>query len=162
MNTKKWERRTMTLILVIKGKRILLGQAHKGDIAGFLTPPGGKVEKSDKNIKEAAIRELREETGYQAREIYKVATVRIQIRKKRKTIRLHVYKCKSWTGNLKLEAREFSYLKFIPISKIPWEKTVPGDKDWMVPVLEGQRLSVTMICNKNRMDSFFTYIRGLP
>lgn len=157
-----WERVKVTLILVIKGNKVLLGQILGGTIAGFLTPPGGKVDKSDKNIKAAAIRELHEETHFRAKEMHEVATVKIKITGKRRTLVVHLFKCKSWTGRLRREKREFSYLKFFTISKIPWEKMAPGDEEWMKRLLKGEHLRVDVLCGEKRTDLREIKITILP
>ncbi len=163
MNTKSWNKISVTLIFVIKRSReVLLGQILGGTIAGFVTPPGGKVEKSDKNIKDAAARELAEETNLKARQIHQVAEVRIRISGKRKTVILNVFVCKSWSGRLRRESREFSYLKWFNISRIPYHKMAPGDEEWVRRILRGERLDVDVICHNDRCDLREIKIKILP
>ncbi len=160
MNTKKWERITATLIFVIKRDRVLLGQILGGTIAGFLTPPGGKVERGE-TAKSCAIRELQEETNLHAREINEVAKVKIRIFGKARTVILHVFVCKSFTGRVKRQKREFSYLKWFNIRTIPYDKMAPGDKIWVREILGGEKLNVKIVCGKDRLDYVEINMRNL-
>lgn len=158
---KSWERVTATLIFVIKGNKVLLGQILGGTIAGFITTPGGKVERGE-TAKSCAIRELREEAGLKALEINEVAKVKIRIIGKTRTVILHVFVCKSFTGRVRRLKREFSYLKWFNIKTIPYDKMAPGDKFWVREILEGERQSVKILCGKDRLDFVDIYMRNLP
>ena len=142
--------------------KVLLGQIRNGSITGFLTPPGGKVEKSDKNIRSSAIRELYEETRLKARQINEFAQVKITILGQSKTLYLHVFVCKSFSGVLRRLEREFTYLKWFPINKVPYEKMAPGDEEWVKRVLRGERLSVDLLCGRDRRDLSEIRIGILP
>jgi 8-oxo-dGTP diphosphatase len=158
---KSWERVIATLIFVIKGNKVLLGQILGGTIAGFLTPPGGKVEKGE-TTKLCAIRELREEAGLKALEINEVAKVKIRIIGKSRTVTLHVFVCKSFTGRVRRLEREFSYLKWFNTKTIPYHKMPPGDEGWMKRVISGERLEMNMLCGNDRLDLREFTIRILP
>ncbi len=166
MNTKSWERVTATLVFVIRNRsgipKVLLGQIRSGLIMGFLTPPGGKVEKSDRNIKEAAKRELLEETRLKAREMHEVAKVKIKILSERRTVILHVFVCKSFSGVLRRLEREFTYLKWFPVNRVPYDIMASGDEDWVKRVLRGERLSVNLLCGRDRLDLMEIHIEILP
>ena len=47
---------------LVKGSRILLIKRARGDYVGLWSLPGGKIEK-DEHVSEAAVREVKEETG---------------------------------------------------------------------------------------------------
>ena len=127
-----------------------MGEILGGTIKGFLTPPGGKREQIDKSFYETAHRELFEETGLIGVDERKVATVTINIKGTQRTLRIHVFKCTNWTGRLKVEEREFSYLRFFPFDEIPWDKLAPGDQLWLEPVLKGRTLGATITCGSSR------------
>ncbi len=166
MNTKSWEKITATLVFPIRSwnseHKVLLGQIRNGSITGFLTPPGGKVEKSDKNIRSSAIRELYEETRLKAREIHEVAKVEIKILGKQRTVILHVFVCKSFTGVLRRLEQEFTYLKWFPVNRVPYDLMAPGDEEWVKRVLRGERLSVNLLCGRDRLDLCEIRIGILP
>ena len=50
---------------LIKDNKILLIKRIKGDYVGFLGLPGGKIEKNE-HLSQAAVREIREESGIEA------------------------------------------------------------------------------------------------
>jgi 8-oxo-dGTP pyrophosphatase MutT (NUDIX family) len=134
-----------------KKRKTLLGLAKGGFMDGFLTPVGGKVDKRDKTIEAGARRELWEETGVKARKLYKVGTILVKIVGPKWKVRIHVFKC-SWSGRISNRSGEFTSLRFYPTNKIPWDKFIPGDRDWLEKTLKGQRIKVRIICGENRAD----------
>ena len=147
---KSWERITVTLSLIIRRESVLMGEILGGTIKGFITPPGGKKNPGDNNIKATADREMLEETGLTGLDGEEVAKVTIKIRGRRRVILLHVFKYTHWVGRLKVETREFSYLRFFPIKSIPWDKLAHGDETWMKSVLTGKRLNAVVLCGEDR------------
>lgn len=146
-----WRSVTATLILVMRQGTILLGQKKYGFMKGFVTPIGGKVDKSDKTIKDGAKRELFEETNLEALELYEVGTISIRIAGLKLILYLHVFKCKG-RGRVKNSSREFTYLKYFPINKITWDNLIPGDRDWLEKILHGNRIKARIMCGDSRAD----------
>ncbi len=64
-----------SIIGVLPDKRILLVWDEQPHREGYLTPAGGRVE-SGESPEEAAIRELREETGYEAEQLVPLYSVK--------------------------------------------------------------------------------------
>ena len=54
--------KVMTLLMVVQGQRVLLGEKKRGFGEGFWNGFGGKVDAGE-SVDEAALRELREEAG---------------------------------------------------------------------------------------------------
>ncbi len=152
MNTRDFKRIVATLTFVIKNDSLLMGQILGGSIAGYLTPPGGKRELYDKTLKDTAHRELFEETGLYGKNERKVASVEIVIEGDKRIVNLHIYRCTEFTGRIKTEEREFSYLKFFKFKSINWGMLAPGDETWMKYVLRGERVRAKIICGRNRAD----------
>lgn len=159
-----WDKIIVTLILVMKEGKLLLGKIEGGTIAGFVTPPGGKFERcKDASIEESARRELKEETGLHAEKMIRIGQVAIKIIKKRKILYLNVFKCKSYTGRLKICKREFSWMKFYPIGRVPWDKFAPGDRSWMEEIIANcRKIKASIVCDKNRKDLKEIHIRIIP
>jgi 8-oxo-dGTP pyrophosphatase MutT (NUDIX family) len=55
------------LFVAPDNKALFLSRSSHGDAAGMWAFPGGKVEDTDKDLKAAAVRECREETGYRVK-----------------------------------------------------------------------------------------------
>ncbi|HLC64026.1 MAG TPA: NUDIX hydrolase [Patescibacteria group bacterium] len=68
--TYEWLKRppTVEIIGVTKNKKIMVLEQRQPHTKIFFSMPGGKVDKSE-NLKQAALRELREETGYAAKKL---------------------------------------------------------------------------------------------
>jgi 8-oxo-dGTP pyrophosphatase MutT (NUDIX family) len=156
-----WKSVTATIIVLMKGDRILLGKKNDGFMKGFVTPIGGKVDRRDKAIKQGATREIREETSLDARNLYEVGTISVKIVELKWKIRIHVFKC-TWSGHIRNKSGEFQFLRFFKINEIPWDKFIPGDRDWLEKVLQGHRVQVRIICGKNRADLLEIVTRILP
>lgn len=76
--------------------RYLLAQRHPDDYAGGTwTFPGGKVDKSDKNIITTANRELREEVGLDGLRFRKLLHMH------NNQYMMHILVCDKWRGELK-------------------------------------------------------------
>jgi 8-oxo-dGTP pyrophosphatase MutT (NUDIX family) len=173
MRKPKIKRIEAVLILFIKDKQfnpitekwkegeVLLGEKINGSVSGWVMPPGGHVEDFDIGFTSAGHREGFEETGLKALGSYEIAQIRVRIKSKRRTITVHVISCYDWAGNLKNKSKEFKWLKFIPISKIPWEKFPKGEEVWFKRALNGKKSLVTTLCGKNRKDIITTRTRTM-
>ena len=154
----------VTLTLMIKsGNKLLIGKIIGGPIDGFVTAPGGKVERKDKNIHKASDREIREETGLKCNDSHEVAIVTINIPGKRRIIRIHVFKCTKWAGKrLRINRNEFHWLKFLRISESIYSQMPPGDSEWVRRLIKGERLAVNILCGEDRIDLREIHIKVLP
>ncbi len=88
--------------IVLKNKnRFLLIQRSIDDVAGGTWCfPGGKVDPGDQIPLNAAIRELKEETGFIVHELKQLSTLRI------KQYDQHIFLCNRWNGKLNLSCED--------------------------------------------------------
>lgn len=156
-----WKSVTVTLIIATKDNKTLLCKKNDGIMRGFVTPVGGKVDKKDKTVKDGARREFKEETGLNAIQLYEAGRINVLIAGNKLKVIIHVFKC-TWRGRLKDLSGEFSFLRFIPIDKIPWNKFIPGDRDWLEKILQGHRVKVNIRCGNNRTDLHEIRVQILP
>ncbi|MBZ9572714.1 8-oxo-dGTP diphosphatase [Patescibacteria group bacterium] len=147
--------RQATLCLLIKknqiDKEILLARKKRGFGAGKWNGIGGKLdsEKGDKNIVEAAIREVEEEIGVKIKEIEKVAVLSFYfpyISDREWDQDVHVFLAKSWEGEPK-ESEEM-LPKWFKSPEIPFAKMWDDDKFWLPQILEGKKLKANFVFKK--------------
>jgi 8-oxo-dGTP diphosphatase/2-hydroxy-dATP diphosphatase len=125
-----------TLCIVYKHPKILLGMKKRGFGKGRWNGFGGKI-KDGEDIKEAAIRELKEEAGLDVMEMEKVGLINFEFVESGELIEVPFFWVKDWNGN----PRESDEMKpeWFHIDEIPYELMWPDDKHWMPLFLEGKK-----------------------
>ena len=129
----------MTLAYFIEENQILLPLKKKKIGKGQHNGVGGKLEENETH-EQAMIRECIEEVGLHPTEYEYMARLSFnQLVDDERTIAVvHVYVCKSWTGNL-VETDEMKPYWF-NINNIPYDKTMDDDKYWLPLVLSGKKI----------------------
>ncbi|MEK6886764.1 MAG: NUDIX domain-containing protein [Nanoarchaeota archaeon] len=127
-----------TLCILIKQGMIPLGMKKEKLGKGKYNGYGGHVEQGE-SIEQAALRELKEETGLTATKLEKVAEIEYFFdTKKEQNQKVHVYLVRSWRGNLK-ESDEMSH-RWFSQDKLPFDKMWDNDKYWLPIILRGKKL----------------------
>ena len=131
-----------TLGFLIKdNKEILLAFKKKGFGAGKWNGVGGKSDfnKGDKDIFDAAIREMKEESRVAVKDMERVAILNFYFPyQKEWDQEVHVFISRNWEGTPE-ESGEMKP-KWFKIKEIPFEKMWPDDKFWLPKVLNGEKL----------------------
>lgn len=142
--------RQATLCLLIKenqnNKELLLAMKKRGFGKYKWNGVGGKfdLEKGDKNIVDAAIRETEEEIGIKAKELEKVAVLSFYFPYKEEwNQEVHVFYIKNWKGE-PTETEEM-LPKWFKVKDIPFEQMWDDDKFWLPQILEGKKLKAKFI-----------------
>ena len=94
----------LTHVYALQAGRVLL-QQDKPPLSGYWIAPGGKVE-SGESPYEAAVRELREETGLQAEKLVLRGIVTMVAQETGETSVHLLYACNEFTGELQTETNE--------------------------------------------------------
>lgn len=159
---RHWTKVKIVMALLVrpengKGAEVLLGMKGSGNVAGYVVPPGGHVDKSDRSRLHAVRRETREETPYIViGRGLRVAELRIRIKAKRELRIVHVIKFRRWrkrSPRSTFDKEEFRWMRFFPLAKVPWKKLIPRDEEWLREVLlERKRLLVRIHCGRDRLD----------
>jgi 8-oxo-dGTP pyrophosphatase MutT (NUDIX family) len=155
---KTWEEISAVAVLCIRHRpgherEILLGPKTNGSVKGFMMPLGGHTDEFDYGPISAGHREVFEEGNLRLSTSQKVAELRIKVHGKRRKSIIHVTMSTSWTGRLRNKSSEFEWLRFIPLSKIPWELIPTKEEGWMKLVLfKGKKCIVRINCGENRRD----------
>ena len=135
-------------------KELLLAMKKRGFGVGKWNGVGGKIdlEKGDKNITEAAIRETEEEIGVKIKDLEKVAILDFYFPYHSAWDQLvHVFLVKDWEG----EPRESEEMlpKWFKIGDIPFKGMWDDDKLWLPQVLEGKKLKAKFVFKKGEKVS---------
>lgn len=135
----------ITLLLMIKDGKILLGEKKKGFGKGKLNGPGGKIEPGE-TPEQGMIRETREEVGITPTKYKEMGTVEFVewYKGEEQNVIFYLYVATEYEGKLK-ESDEMKPYWF-DLDNIPYDKMFEDDSYWMPIVLEG-----------NKIQAFFEY-----
>ena len=141
--------KTVTLCFLIDKpkKKVLLGLKKVRFGAGKWNGFGGHVENGE-NIKDAAIRELREESSMivDSEEAEKVGELTFYFPHKPEWNQIvHVFSANAWTGEPK-ESDEMSP-KWFGFKEIPFDKMWADDKHWLPKILAGKKVKASFVFN---------------
>jgi 8-oxo-dGTP diphosphatase len=135
-----------TLCLLVRGdppQEILLGMKKARFGAGKYNGFGGKVEDGE-TIAEAAVREMREETGVRVRvgDLERVGHLTFLFPHKPDWEQVvHVYTARAWQGTPR-ESGEMAPAWFA-VDDIPYDRMWDDDAYWLPRVLAGERVRAT-------------------
>jgi 8-oxo-dGTP diphosphatase/2-hydroxy-dATP diphosphatase len=128
-------KRILTLCIIHKDSKILLGMKKREFGAGFWNGFGGKVKEGE-SIEEAAKREIKEEIGVVPLDLKKMGNFKIQFKGEPEILEVHVFSCSNFEGEIK-ETEEMAP-KWFKIEEIPFDQMWPDDKYWLPLLLEGK------------------------
>jgi len=136
-NFEEISRKVLTLCLLKKGERVLLGMKKRGFGSGRWNGFGGKVQEGE-TIEEGAIRELHEECGLVVNQLEKFGQLDFEFHDNRGHIlEVHLYKVGEFQGK-PVESEEM-LPRWFRISKIPFARMWPDDKFWFPLFLEDKK-----------------------
>jgi 8-oxo-dGTP diphosphatase/2-hydroxy-dATP diphosphatase len=128
-------KRILTLCIIHKDSKILLGMKKRGFGAGFWNGFGGKVKEKE-SIEEAAKRETKEEIGVVPLDLKKMGILKFQFKGEPEILEVHVFCCSNFEGEIR-ETEEMKP-KWFKIEEIPFDQMWPDDKYWLPLLLEGK------------------------
>lgn len=130
-------RKILTLCLIMKDGKILLGMKKRGFGMGRWNGFGGKVEEGE-TIEEGAKRETREECGIMITKMEKVGIHEFEFSAKPgEILEVHVFRVDAWDG----EPRETEEMRpqWFTIDAIPYDEMWPDDIHWLPVFLAGKK-----------------------
>jgi 8-oxo-dGTP pyrophosphatase MutT (NUDIX family) len=138
-----------TLIYVFENNKILLGSKKYGNAQGKLNGYGGKIEVTDGSVKEAGLRELKEETGIEVKRIEIHAVLNMEWSKNQ---RASIFLFKAYgVKNSPRESKEMT-VKWFDIENIPKERMWESDKYWFDLVLQERKFVADLVFDNTDSD----------
>lgn len=133
------KRVVMSLAVIQKGGKVLLGMKKKGMGTGHMNGYGGKLE-PEESMEECVRREVREEAGIELGAIEKGGVIEFEITSIPDTVfEVHAFRSSEYTGE-PVETEEMAPHWFAE-SDIPYENMWPGDRYWMPLLLAGKHFT---------------------
>jgi 8-oxo-dGTP diphosphatase / 2-hydroxy-dATP diphosphatase len=129
-------RKVLTLCIIHKDNRLLLGLKKRGFGEGLWNGFGGKVEEGE-TIEEGAKREMREESGIEILDMAKRGILEFEFKNDPKIMEVHVFAVTDYRG----EAQEMEEMRpqWFGVDEIPFANMWPDDKHWMQFFLDGKK-----------------------
>lgn len=137
------------MIYVFENNKILLGSKKYGNAQGKLNGYGGKIEVTDGSVKEAGLRELKEETGIEVKRIEIHAVLNMEWSKNQ---RASIFLFKAYgVKNSPRESKEMT-VKWFDIENIPKERMWESDKYWFDLVLQERKFVADLVFDNTDSD----------
>ncbi|NTW15099.1 MAG: 8-oxo-dGTP diphosphatase [Candidatus Moranbacteria bacterium] len=118
----------MTLTMIVRDGKMLLGMKKRGFGVGKWNGFGGKVEEGE-SIREAAIREVFEESGLTVEELEEAGTAEFSFEDGTGSRTVHVFRCASYSGD-PVETDEMRP-EWFDLDRLPISDMWPADTHWL-------------------------------
>lgn len=125
----------MTLCIVRRGDKVLLGMKKRGFGAGRWNGFGGKLNAGE-TVEQAARREMKEEAGVELKDLEKVGTIDFEFQGKPEILEVSIFRSTDFSGTL-VESEEMKP-QWFDIDKIPFAEMWPDDIHWFPLFLAGK------------------------
>jgi 8-oxo-dGTP diphosphatase/2-hydroxy-dATP diphosphatase len=136
----------LTLCLTKKEGMVLLGMKKRGFGEGRWNGFGGKVEEGE-TIIDAAIREMREESGLRIEDLEEKGIINFHFLDTGKFLEVHVFNVLRCSGNM-IETEEMSP-KWFNLDEIPFENMWADDIYWFPLFLKGCKFRGDFVFENN-------------
>lgn len=129
-------KKLLTLCLVIKDGKVLLGMKKRGFGEGRWNGFGGKVQPNE-SIEAAAIRETREEAGIEVRNLTEVGVLDFDFGSEQPIHEVHIFKTSEFKGSPS-ESEEMRP-QWFTFNEIPYGQMWADDRFWLPLLLEDKK-----------------------
>ena len=130
----------LTLCLVMKDGKVLLGMKKRGFGEGRWNGFGGKVQENE-TIEEAAIREMQEESGVSVTALQEVGQLIFTFEGNPQPLEVHIFATDAFGGE-PAESEEMRP-QWFDFDKVPYDEMWPDDRFWLPQVLNGRKVKGT-------------------
>lgn len=140
------KRKILTLCIIHQHPKVLLGMKKRGFGEGKWNGFGGKVEVGE-TIKEAAARELKEESGVEVKDIQKIGVIDFHFEGDPEILEVHIFKGENIEG----EPRESEEMRpqWFHVDEIPYGDMWKDDKYWLPLLLENKKFCGKFLFSKS-------------
>ncbi|MES2314828.1 MAG: 8-oxo-dGTP diphosphatase [Patescibacteria group bacterium] len=139
-------RKLLTLCLIVKDHRVLLGMKKRGFGEGHWNGFGGKVEPGEE-IESAAKREVFEEAGVTLSSAEKTGVLNFEFESDpEKLLEVHVFRSDVFTGE-PIETEEMRP-QWFAFDEIPYDKMWSDDAYWLPLLLKGKKFEGYFLFDK--------------
>lgn len=125
----------LTLCLVNQGDKLLLGMKKRGFGEGRWNGFGGKLHAGE-SIEDAAIREIKEEVGLEARKLKKRGILTFEFIEPPELLEIHVFHVSEYMGE-PIESEEMKP-QWFHVNEIPYDTMWADDIHWLPLFLAGK------------------------
>jgi len=129
-------KKPLTLCIIHRDQKILLGLKKRGFGAGHWNGFGGKVLEGE-TIDECVEREVFEEAGVKIENPIKVGIIEFAFQNNQEVLEVHIYRTEKFSGE-PIESEEMLPRWFL-VNEIPFEKMWSDDKFWLPLLLSGKK-----------------------
>ena len=129
-------KKKLTLLVIHKDGKVLLGMKKRGFGAGRWNGFGGKVHEGE-TIEEAARRELKEEACIDVSEMEEVGCIDFSWKDNPEVLEVHIFRAENFSGE-PIETEEMKP-QWFAVDAIPFDAMWPDDKFWFPMFLEGKK-----------------------
>lgn len=132
----KSSKKVLTLCIVHRPPRVLLGMKKRGFGVGKWNGFGGKIREGE-TIEEAARRELQEEAGIIAADLEPAGVCEFVLVNEPHPLEVHIFRVSDFDGE-PAESEEMAPQWFAE-HEIPFDRMWPDDRHWMPLFLQGKQ-----------------------
>lgn len=144
--------RIYSLCIIRQEVRILLGMKKRGFGRGKWNGFGGKLQAGE-SIEEAAVREVKEESGIDIRSLEKAGVIEFEFCGNPEIMQVHIFRSADFSG-VPEESDEMRPCWF-PIDEIPYGEMWPDDSYWLPLLLDHRKFTGKFIYGEDgQIDNY--------
>lgn len=145
-------KKVLTLCLIVKDGKILLGMKKRGFGSGKWNGFGGKLKEGE-SISEAAKREVKEESGLEVKNIEERGVINFYFQQENNNIHnVHIFICNDFKGEVK-ETEEMKP-EWFDVNNLPTDKMWPADITWLPIFLQNKKFSGEILFDKPTNEEY--------